>query len=300
MTSGDFTALEFFAGIGLARLGLEEAGISIAWANDIEADKKAMYEGHFGSAPGDTHFHLGDLGEVHSDQVPAGAEIAWASSPCTDLSLAGNRTGIHGTASGAFWEFTRVLSEFAPENRPRVAVLENVVGLATSHGGEDIAAAIREFNALGYSADVLMIDARRFVPQSRPRLFIVGAMNPPAEQQRSSELRPDWLQHVFGNDDLRTHRAPLPDPPAPITRGLSTYVEELADDDPLWWDAKRSAAFFSSMSTIQTDRVTALRESDAEHYRTAYRRTRDGVAVWEMRADEVSGCLRTARGGSSK
>lgn len=35
-------------------------------------------------------------------------------------------------------------------------------------------------------------------------------------------------------------------------------------------------------------------------YRTAYRRTRNGVAVWEVRPDDISGCLRTARGGSSK
>ena len=34
--------------------------------------------------------------------------------------------------------------------------------------------------------------------------------------------------------------------------------------------------------------------------RAAYRRTRAGKPVWEMREDDVSGCLRTARGGSSK
>jgi DNA (cytosine-5)-methyltransferase 1 len=33
---------------------------------------------------------------------------------------------------------------------------------------------------------------------------------------------------------------------------------------------------------------------------TAYRRTRRGVAVWEIRADKLSGCLRTTAGGSSK
>ena len=300
MTPGDYTALEFFAGIGLARLGLEDANIAVTWANDIESDKKAMYEGHFGSDPADEHFLLDDLGNVHAADLPSGSSIAWASSPCTDLSLAGTRTGLRGTASGAFWEFTRVLGEFPLDERPKVAVLENVVGLATSHGGEDLAAAIREFNSLGYSADVLMIDARRFIPQSRPRLFIVGAQNPPAAQQRSSELRPDWLQHVFGNDDLRTHRAVLPEPPAPLTRGLGAYIEEMSDDDPRWWDEARSASFFDSMSTIQADRVATLKESPDEHYRTAYRRTRNSVAVWEMRADEVSGCLRTARGGSSK
>lgn len=300
MTTPSYEAYEFFAGIGLARLGLEDADVRVTWANDIELDKKAMYEGHFGVGPEDDHFHLADLRDVSAADLPGGAQIAWASSPCTDLSLAGNRTGLRGTASGAFWEFTRVLREFSPSDRPDIAVLENVVGLATSHGGEDLAAAIREFNDLGYSADVLMIDARRFVPQSRPRLFIIGAQNPPTEQQRSSELRPDWLQHVFGNDDLRTHRAVLPDPPAPLTRGLSAYVETMPPDDSRWWDAGRAAAFFESMSPIQSERVAVLRRSDNENYRTAYRRTRNGVAVWEMRPDEVSGCLRTARGGSSK
>lgn len=300
MTSSDLTAFEFFAGIGLARLGLEGAGITVTWANDIEQDKKAMYEGHFGVDPSDEHFRLADLGAVTSSEMPSSAAIAWASSPCTDLSLAGTRTGLRGTASGAFWEFTRILGEFDEASRPPVAVLENVVGLATSHGGEDLAAAIREFNSLGYSTDVLMIDARRFIPQSRPRLFIVGAQNPPTRQQRSSELRPDWLQHVFGNDELRTHRAVLPEPPAPLTRGLHAYIEEMDDADARWWDETRSAAFFESMSPIQADRIDALRQSDIVQFRTAYRRTRNGIAVWEARTDEVSGCLRTARGGSSK
>ena len=43
--SHDWTALEFFAGIGLARAGLELAGIKTLWANDYDANKKAMYEG---------------------------------------------------------------------------------------------------------------------------------------------------------------------------------------------------------------------------------------------------------------
>lgn len=280
-------------------MGLAESRIDVAWANDIEIDKQAMYEGHFGD-DGDGHFHLGDLGEVHPDQMPATADIAWASSPCTDLSLAGDRAGLRGKSSGAFWQFTRVLDEYAAEKRPRVAVLENVVGLATSHGGDDLAAAITEFNRLGYSCDVLMIDARRFLPQSRPRLFVVGAQDPPKRQQAQSELRPDSLMHVFGNTSLRTHRAVLPTPPAPVTSGLSMYVEKIHGNDGRWWDAERTAAFLSSLSPRQAARVAELRDAKTTSYRTAYRRTRYGVAVWEVRPDDVSGCLRTARGGSSK
>lgn len=281
-------------------MGLADAQVRVAWANDIEIDKQRMYEGHFGTDEDSHTFALGDLCDVHPDQMPASAELAWASSPCTDLSLAGDRAGLRGKESGAFWQFTRVLDEYGPEKRPKVAVLENVVGLATSHGGEDLQAVITEFNRLGYSADVLMIDARRFLPQSRPRLFIVGAQNPPKRQQAQSELRPDSLMQVFGNTSLRTHRAVLPSPPAPLTSGLAMYVDDVHGNDGRWWGADRTAAFLESLSPRQADRVDQLRNAKATSYRTAYRRTRNGIAVWEVRSDDVSGCLRTARGGSSK
>ncbi|MFF0909730.1 DNA cytosine methyltransferase [Microbacterium enclense] len=293
-------ALEFFAGIGLARIGLEAAGFRIAWANDYEPDKKAMYDAHFGHTEGHS-FHLGDIGQVKVAELPRDASLAWASSPCTDLSLAGGRAGLAGVQSGTFWHFIRLLEELGDDDRPGVVVLENVTGLATSHGGDDLAAAIRAFNKLGYSVDVLALDARRFIPQSRPRLFLVGAQNPPEDvADRSSELRPDWLQWVFGDASLRTHRAPLPTPPLPLTSGLGELVEQMPVDDERWWDRGRTEAFASSLSPMQRERIAELRRTPGVKYRTAYRRTRNGVAVWEVRPDDISGCLRTARGGSSK
>jgi len=204
--------LEFFAGIGLARIGLEAAGFRVTWANDFDPDKKAMYEAQFEDA-GDHVFALGDIGKITADELPRDAALAWASSPCTDLSLAGGRAGLAGNQSGTFWHFVRLLEELE-DGRPQIAVLENVTGLATSHGGDDLIAAIKAFNRLGYSVDALAIDARRFLPQSRPRLFLVGAQNPPADSpERDFELRPDWLQWIYDDSSLQTHRAPLPLPP---------------------------------------------------------------------------------------
>lgn len=295
--------LEFFAGIGLARIGLEQAGFEIVWSNDIDPDKCALYQAHFRDEVRRTghEYRLEDIRRVRADQLPTDARVAWASSPCTDLSLAGGRAGLAGTASSVFWEFTRILGEFNPDVRPEIVVLENVTGLATSHSGEDISAAIRAFNELGYSIDVLSIDARRFVAQSRPRLFLVGLRNPPMGTPSTNHvLRPDWLQGVFGDDRLRTHRAPLPAPPAPLTSGLGRYVEDLRSSDERWWGPERTEAFLASLSAVQRKRIAELRSSTGVKYRTAYRRTRNGVAVWEVRPDDISGCLRTARGGSSK
>lgn len=292
-------AAEFFAGIGLVRMGLEAAGFKVAWSNDIERNKRDMYLGHFGDQAGHTYV-LGDIADVVGSDMPTNLALAWASFPCTDLSLAGRRRGLRGRESYTFWHFTRVLEEMG-DGRPPVVALENVTGLATSHGGKDLAAAVAELNRLGYSVDILTLDARRFVPQSRPRLFIVGVIDPPADEPvPNSELRPDWLQASFSDPTLRTHRAALPAPPPLLTSGLSSVVERMAENDARWWGADRVAAFLSSLSEIQAKRLQALREGSDFSYRTAYRRTRNGVPMWEVRADDIAGCLRTARGGSSK
>lgn len=291
--------IEFFAGIGLARMGLERAGFAASWANDCEADKRQMYIAHFGDERGHS-FALGDIALVDASSLPTDASLAWASSPCTDLSLAGARAGLAGKESGTFWHFIRLL-EGLGEARPPAVVLENVTGLATSHGGDDLTAAIAAFNDLGYSVDVLALDARRFLPQSRPRMFVVGALNPPVDASDSNlDLRPEYLQWVYGDPKLRTHRAALPEPPAPLTSGLSTLIEKMPRDDVRWWDAQRTAAFVASLSPMQAGRLETLKRLPEAVYRTAYRRTRNGVPVWEVRADDISGCLRTARGGSSK
>lgn len=289
--------LEFFAGIGLARMGLEDAGFSVAWANDFEQSKKTLYEQQFGAADS---YRLGDIGKVGVEDLPRNASLAWASSPCTDLSLAGGRAGFAGPQSGTFWHFIKLLKDLK-DDRPEVAVLENVTGLVSSHGGDDLAAAISAFNDLGYSVDVLSIDARRFLPQSRPRIFLVGARNPPQDvPDPNSELRPDWLQWIYGDTSLRTHRGQLPTPPPPLTEGLGDLIEQMPLKDGRWWSSERTESFVQSLSPIQLGRIKELKRSPEVKFRTAYRRTRKGTAVWEVRSDDVSGCLRTARGGSSK
>ena len=116
----------------------------------------------------------------------------------------------------------------------------------------------------------------------------------------NSELRPDWLQAVYGDESLRTHRAALPAPPVPLTEGMGGLMEDIPLADERWWDGARTEAFVSSLSPAQRERVAEMKRTVGVKYRTAYRRTRNGVAVWEVRPDDISGCLRTARGGSSK
>lgn len=293
-------AAEFFAGIGLARLGLESAGFRIAWSNDYEPKKKAMYQGHFSGAREQHTFALGDIGRISGNDIPTNLSIAWASFPCTDLSLAGKGKGIRDGESKTFWDFVRILDEMG-SCAPRVACLENVPGLASSHGGDDLRAAVRAMNGLGYSVDVLALDALRFVPQSRERLFLVCAKEPPMlREQSASVLRPDYLRFITQDASLRTHAARLPSPPEYLSDGLDRIVEHFTEDDPRWWSSERTAAAMATLSNTQARRIDLLKQLKRPTYRTGFRRTRNGKVVWEFREDNIAGCLRTARGGSSK
>ncbi|QSB03968.1 DNA cytosine methyltransferase [Natronoglycomyces albus] len=313
-----FEVAEFFAGIGLARLGLENAGFRVTWANDIERAKWEMYLRQFGdAAQGD--FHLGDITDVRGTDIPEGTSLAWASFPCTDLSLAGGRGGLAGKQSGTFWQLVRVLKEI-DYSRPAIVALENVNGLATSHKGADLSAAISALNQLGYSVDIMTIDARRFVPQSRPRLFIVAVQHdvlsaaisaglplrpthtgPQPFCVTESQTRPKWLSGFFENQDLETHRFDLRDLPPLLDGGLTTQAEEMRLSDERWWSEERIVRFVAELSDVQKARLDDLTmNARSPIYRSAYRRTRKGKPAWEIRADDIAGCLRTARGGSSK
>ena len=86
------TFAEFFAGIGLMRMGLECQGWSSKFANDNDPKKLEMYRAHFG----DTHrcFSPDDIQSVPAECVPT-VTMATASFPCNDLSLAGARACEH-------------------------------------------------------------------------------------------------------------------------------------------------------------------------------------------------------------
>lgn len=298
MTDERWAAAEFFAGIGLARLGLERAGFRVVWANDMDLAKHAMYAAQFPSDDG--QFVLGDVSEVHGADQPAGLALAWASFPCKDLSLAGGQGGIYHGQSGAFWGFTQVMRDMGGLNRPPVVVLENVPGLIFSRSGQDLRAVVEEMNAMGYVVDAVVLDARWFLPQSRPRLFLVctlpGLVEAP-DAEPNPGLRPDALQWLFQDPDLTTCRRVLPPVPEVSRSGLSSVLEDLAPGDPEWWHEGKVHEFLAQLNALHAERVASVTTLT---YRTAYRRTRGGVPMWEVRSDDIAGCLRTPGGGSSK
>lgn len=289
-------AAEFFAGVGLVRCGLEQAGIEVVWANDIEPTKLAVYAANFDAS----HYRLDDVRNIKGGDIPT-VDLAAASFPCVDLSLAGNRRGLSGEQSGLFYEFTRILGEMQPR-LPPVVLVENVASFVSSHRGEDLRAAVSNLNSLGYVCDLLILDARSFTPQSRPRLFMIGTLGriAPESHRAADPSRPAPVAAFMqANRDLLLQQLPLPAPPQ-TGHSIDSIVEQLQRSDQRWWGDERLGNFVQSLSPLQSQRLGRLRTGPRLAWRTAYRRTRFGRAVWEIRNDDIAGCLRTARGGSSR
>src|SRR5262249_34946479 len=144
----------------------------------------------------------GNIENVRAIQLPDYADLAWASFPCQDLSLAGSGAGLKGSRSGTFWPFWRLIEQLENLGRaPRLVVLENVYGALSSHGGRDFATIARSLHETGYRFGALIIDAVHWLPQSRPRLFIVAARTklrlPERLMSESQVWHPHPIQRAF-------------------------------------------------------------------------------------------------------
>lgn len=298
----DRTFADFFAGIGLVRLGLEAQGWHSLWANDIDPGKFAMYAAHFGP----DHYRLDDIRNVQPGEVPD-VDLAHASFPCVDLSLAGERAGLKGRESGLIWEFIRILRGMAQQGRaPKLVTLENVAGWITSRGGSDFRAVLEALNSLGYVCDAVVLDAAWFVPQSRPRVFVVAHLGDhPLMSQRPLDVEPSrvrppkLVEFIRAHSDLAWGLIAYPEPPQLGLR-LEDILEDLPEDHDAWWPEERVAYLLGQMKAQHLELVEAAAKSDDLLAMTVYRRMRNGRSMAEVRADGIAGCLRTPRGGSSR
>lgn len=290
---------EFFAGIGLVRIAAERQGMDVVFANDIDPKKEEIYAANFGS----DHFHLGDIHTLDPGNIPQ-ADLYTASFPCNDLSVAGAMAGLSGEHSGAFWGLIQILkSKLATGDAPRIVLLENVPGFLTSRGGEDLRTALSALNELGYGVDVVRVDAVHFTPQSRARVFVIAELD--AERTDAfcaeiSETRPAALaQFMNAHPELQWAIRGWPKLPRP-TSGLEDILEDLPEDDALWWDEERTQYFLGQLSARHEKLAEEMIAGKQFRYATAFRRVRMGRSMAELRVDGVAGCLRTPRGGSGR
>jgi DNA (cytosine-5)-methyltransferase 1 len=296
--------LEFFAGGGMARAGLG-AGWRCELANDIDARKADAYRANHGAGG---EFVVGDVGALSPERRHHGADLAWASFPCQDLSLAGNGAGLGGARSGSFWGFWKFIGALHAAGRhPKIIAIENVAGLLTSHGGADLLQILRACESIGYAAGIDIIDAELFVPQSRPRLFILAVQK---GVETASLRRPGSAAPCAGKAFANLPEAIEPywrrwhiRAPSKSRQTLADLIES-APKGVAWHSHLQTQALIALMNETNRGKLKAAQAKGGLQVGTLYRRTRieNGVRRQraEIRFDGVAGCLRTPSGGSSR
>ena len=301
---------EFFAGGGMARAGLGR-GWTCLFANDFDHKKGLTYQSNWGTGG---ELTIGDVRKVTASKLSGYADLVWGSFPCQDLSLAGGGAGLRGERSGTFYPFWDVITGLIDEDRaPKIVAIENVCGTLTSHRGRDFEAICKTFADAGYRYGPLIINASLFLPQSRPRLFVIGVrqdltIDPalfspePIEPFHTRGLR-RAVEGVPSRNRKKLLWWNLPTP----ERRKKTFAD-IIEESPSsveWHTAAETKQILAKMSAVNLAKVEAAKRSGRRMVGGVYKRTRfdeNGVKVQraEIRFDDVAGCLRTPAGGSSR
>jgi len=255
-----------------------------------------------------------DVAKLTSQQIPGEALLSWASFPCQDLSLAGNGKGLGGKRSGTFWPFWSLMSDLSDDGRPvPIIVLENVVGALTSNQGRDFQAIVDALITRGYLFGPIVMNAVNFVPQSRPRLFIIAVKSNISIDKNLISQEPSTTWHtrsIFrAYDSLNSSRKQYwvwwNIPTAEIPKhNLSTIIEE-EPSDVRWHTKEETNRLLGMMTESNLNKVKESQKLKQKVVGTLYKRSRPGengkrIQRAEVRFDQISGCLRTPVGGSSR
>ena len=301
-----FKFYEFFAGGGMVRAGLGK-GWRCVFANDFDYRKGVTYQKNWGEG----EMVVDDIRNISHDDLPGQVDLAWGSFPCQDLSLAGGGAGLRGERSGTFWPFIAQLNELKEAGRaPTVIALENVTGTLTSHKGADFIAICEALDNLGYRYGAFIADASHFLPQSRPRLFVIAVRKSFKVLDAGVGPMAPWhnaaLKKVHGQLPERLKASwqwwHMPKPPKRQMRFAD--VIEAKPSSVKWHTAVETRTLLSMMSDVNLAKVETAKAAGVVMIGGVYKRTRyhHGIKVQraEVRFDGVAGCLRTPAGGSSR
>jgi DNA (cytosine-5)-methyltransferase 1 len=206
------------------------------------------------------------------------------------------------------------MRDLAKDGRaPKIVTVENVYGAITANDGQDFQAIASAFSGADYRFGAMIIDARHFVPQSRPRFFMIGVrgdLEIPDKLISKTPIplwHPQRLVNVAANLSERAMRRwvwwALQKPPS-----IRTSLADILEDSPTsveWHTVAETKRLLGMMTPLNRAKVTeAMRQGTCE-VGAVYKRVRTDTSGnkqqrAEARFDNIAGCLRTPRGGSSR
>ena len=190
------TFIDFFAGVGGFRRGLELAGWKCVGFCEFDKYATASYTSmhliteeqrkYIKTLPlkkrqkeilkdeyRNGEWYVGDIRDANARNLPK--SDCWCfGAPCQDFSIAGKRAGLDGDRSSLIREIFRLLEEQEEQDRPEWLIYENVKGMLSSNKGLDYLSILSEMDRLGYDVEWQNINSKWFVPQNRERIYTVG------------------------------------------------------------------------------------------------------------------------------
>lgn len=185
--------IDFFAGIGGFRRGMELAGHECVGHCEIDRFADASYRSmhtitdvqreYLSTLPMkqrqkeilkgeylNGEWFADDITRVLPESLPY-ADVYCFGFPCQSFSIAGMRRGFEDTRGTLFFEILRL----AKERKPEILFGENVAGLLNHDRGRTFATLLNAMEDVGYDAEWQVLNSRHFgVAQNRKRVFLVG------------------------------------------------------------------------------------------------------------------------------
>lgn len=190
------TFIDFFAGIGGFRRGMELAGHKCVGFCEFDKFAVASYtamhlmtdqeRAYIATLPknkrvkeaGKEEYRHGewfanDIRRIFAEDIPR-ADCWCFGFPCQDISVAGKQLGFKGQRSSLFFRVIRLIQDLEEKDRPAYLFIENVKNLLSVNGGTDLLKLLIALDESGYDAEWQVINSDAYVPQNRERVFIIG------------------------------------------------------------------------------------------------------------------------------
>ncbi|MCL4405955.1 MAG: DNA (cytosine-5-)-methyltransferase [Patescibacteria group bacterium] len=249
--------VDFCAGIGAGRLGLQNLGLSCVGFSEIDKYAERTYREFFGQE----EKNHGDLMKINPDDLPD-FDLMIAGFPCQSFSVIGQRKGMNDHRGQIIYGLIKIMNA---KNLPYF-ILENVKGLVNHEGGKTLKIILEELDKAGYKVYHRVLNSLDYgVPQMRERIYFVGIrkdlVNGNNFEWPKPVFPPDVQDYLIDdgemefNEKKRAYETFLKYLDNKYNKGLFK-IEKLLKDDYLVLDTRQSdlRLYRNKVPTLRTGR----------------------------------------------
>ncbi len=250
--------IDFCAGIGAGRLGLENLGLSCIGFSEIDKYSEQTYREFFGQE----EKNHGDLMKININDLPD-FDLMIAGFPCQAFSVIGQRKGMNDLRGQIIFGLIKIMNA---KNLPYF-ILENVKGLVNHEGGKTLKIILEELDKAGYEVSHKILNSLDYgVPQMRERIYFVGIRKDLAKNDRYFEwpkpvMAPNVNEYLIDDEEMefnekrRAYETFLKYLENKYNKGLFK-IENLLKEDYLVLDTRQSdlRLYRNKVPTLRTGR----------------------------------------------